>query len=457
MLSSVLLLLVYRQLQRVLGEELFGLWALTMAVFSSAKLLELGLGITVTKLTAEYDLINENRLISKVINSALLLQFMILAVVMIPLYYFMIYVLHYALPVIYYDLINDLTIVSLMILVGSSFTSIFIGVLEGFKRMDLKLLVIILPQLLFLFLLTISDSNMGILEVLNLYLIQILFFVILSLLTAFIISKHNVFHSVFSSNEFKKMFFFGGTIQLSGLLALALDPLTKIIISRSTGLINVGLFELFIQIIGKGRLIVVSANQALIPYFSKLNVNNKKSELKELLIRNVNFLLSIVTLMSSVLIILGPFLYSFVSNGEIMSLDNYYLFILISISWLFNILATPWYYMNIGTSKVNLNLRSHLLTAIINLIGMFVIFYFEYNDLHLIIYFYCFSIFIGTLYLIKFSLFKLLNNYFYLLLIISILCSFFIGLSTLSLFIKSTLLLIISIPLIYRVLSKIKI
>jgi hypothetical protein len=89
-----------------LGEELFGLWALTMAVFSSGKLLELGLGITVTKLTAEYDLITENRLISKVINSALLLQFMILAVVMIPLYYFMIYVLHYALPVIYYDLIS---------------------------------------------------------------------------------------------------------------------------------------------------------------------------------------------------------------------------------------------------------------------------------------------------------------------------------------------------------------
>ena len=38
LLSAILLLFVYKQLQRVLGEEMFGLWALTMAVFSGGKL-----------------------------------------------------------------------------------------------------------------------------------------------------------------------------------------------------------------------------------------------------------------------------------------------------------------------------------------------------------------------------------------------------------------------------------
>ena len=71
-------------------------------------------------------------------------------------------------------------------------------------------------------------------------------------------------------DTFREMMGYGVNVQLASLSMILFDPLTKALMAKFGGATAAGYFEMANQVVIKGRALIVSANQAIVPKVAQL-------------------------------------------------------------------------------------------------------------------------------------------------------------------------------------------
>jgi O-antigen/teichoic acid export membrane protein len=153
------------------------------------------------------------------------------------------------------------------------------------------------------------------------------------------------------------------SFQFVSLLSMAMDPLTKGLLSRFGSLEMVTYFEMGTRLIGQVRGIVVNANQVLVPTFAQ--VSQADAPQVDVLFRKSYAVIFFVTVCSFGLLAASLPLLDILWLGA-----EHPVFVktamILCLGWLINTLAVPAYFACLGTGAMRGVVQSHLLMALLN-------------------------------------------------------------------------------------------
>jgi len=151
---------------------------------------------------------------------------------------------------------------------------------------------------------------------------------------------------------------FGWRFQVAALIAAALDPLAKAMAVSFGGLAFSGLFEILLRIVGGGRTIFANGFQVLAPAIARLEGEARR----DVLTAGFALALRIALLFGVVFMAWTPLVVALVTGNGPGALVPVALFV---VAWAINLLSGPSYFAAIGLGLGSLNLRSHLIMAVL--------------------------------------------------------------------------------------------
>jgi O-antigen/teichoic acid export membrane protein len=406
LLSGLLVFILYRLITNTLGIASLGIWSVVIATVSTSRLADFGLGSAVTKFVASDLAKGDSKSAAKSVETSLVavgvIAFFILILVS-P-------IIRYLLSLIFVgdDLVSALNllpyaIASLWLVLTST---ILLSSFDGAQLMLTRAVIVVVGQLIMLVFSLVLIPNFGLLGLALGQLIQGLFLLISSwVLLRKALDGLSVLPSYFSKKIFIKMFKYGFNVQVSGIVSMLFDPLTKALMAKFGGASITGLFEIANQVVLKVRALIISANQAVIPKVAELMEKDQKN-IKDLYVKNIKVLLLITMFAFSILLIWIQPLISFLLKD---APDNFYLiYYSLALAWFANTLASPAYFFNLGIGSVKDNTVTHVFMGLLNLIFGLIFGY--YYGWHGVLFAYVFSLTIASLYLaINFEI-RYMNN-----------------------------------------------
>jgi O-antigen/teichoic acid export membrane protein len=193
---------------------------------------------------------------------------------------------------------------------------------------------------------------------------------------------------------FKEMFSYSIHLQLSSLMSMMLEPISKLLLGYFGTMSSVGYFEMANRLVMQIRNVVVNANQALVPMLSKSHTNNENLTISYLKTLKVLFVVSLVGYS------FVAFLTPFVSKIWVGSYEKDFIYFtyIILFSLGINTLAGAAYFTNMATGDVRFNTQSQAIMGIYNIFLAIVFGY--YFSAYGVVTSYALSIIIGSLWLI---------------------------------------------------------
>jgi O-antigen/teichoic acid export membrane protein len=193
---------------------------------------------------------------------------------------------------------------------------------------------------------------------------------------------------------FKEIFSYSVHLQLSSLMAMFLEPVTKIILGYFGSMASVGYFDMANRLVMQVRNIIVNANQAVVPMLSKYHTEG--SNLYDKYIQNLKILLALSLVSNGVLAFLTPFISKiWIGSVEKEFIDFSYI-IIFSIA--INLIAGAAYFTNMANGMVKYNSYSQIVIAVLN-ISLSLILGFLYSSYGVVIG-YGIAIVLGSLWLV---------------------------------------------------------
>lgn len=363
-LGTGLLFLLYRFINQSIGVSEFGIWSVVLATVAVSHLTDLGLTAGITRFVAR-DIGRANPIrAGQVIDTVMITMAAMVAILSIPLYYLGTVLL----PLFFKG--HDLALARLILpyaLVSLWFTMLSTavqGALDGCQRMDIRAALMLSGQLLFLLLALWLIPRHGILGLAWAQLLQGM----ISVAAGRIILRRLVPHLRvmplrWNPQTLKEMISYGLNIQASTALLLLFDPVTKALLARLGGPATAGLFEMANQVVLKARALIISANQAVVPYIAA-TPDPAQGTLNTSYARNMRSVYSTAIPMFSMVALWSP-LVSWVLLGSIDP-DFIKMAALLSAAWCINVFNAPAYFFNMGTGAVHWNTWCQLITSLSN-------------------------------------------------------------------------------------------
>jgi O-antigen/teichoic acid export membrane protein len=362
LISIIVLFILYRVVNQSLGATEFGFWSILMGISSAARLADFGLGASCTYFCAKWFGKGQSRLalqsVDTTSHAVLLILLFILPIAAIALshsYYLF-------LPP---ELVNRAIIFTPFLLVTVAFGMLALvqqGGIRGINKGYLASMINISGYAILLCGALKYTPKYGIFGLIIVQLIQALTVFVASYICLSISLESPIFRMpTISLRLLSQMISYGLNVQASSALSLFLDPVAKILLSRYGGIEASGYFELANQAAYKLRSLVVSANEAIVPYLVMSETANR------LYLERANkyiLLLSVVPMLL-IMLAISPYFTSFlgVSSGQVV-IKN--IFVISSFVWSLNALASGAYFSNMGSARVGTNTVSSLIMSFIN-------------------------------------------------------------------------------------------
>jgi O-antigen/teichoic acid export membrane protein len=143
------------------------------------------------------------------------------------------------------------------------------------------------------------------------------------------------------------------------------DPLTKALLSKFGGLSMVGYFEMASKMIRQLRLLIVSANQVLLPAIANLKEKTPE-KIQSVYLTSYQLVFYLALPLFSLIIVCTPII-SVLWIGYYESIFVTF-GILLAIGWFLNTLSAPAYYANLGTGELRWNVVGHTVILLLNAI-----------------------------------------------------------------------------------------
>lgn len=359
--SALLLFFLYRFLLQTLGAEQLGIWAVVLASTSVARLSDMGLSGAALKFVAKNFAAGKQDVASNVVQTASISIGAVLAVLLMLVYPLLKIILAWVVPT--HALAQAISILpwAVLSLWFGLVAGIFQSALDGCGRMDIRNIILIVCNVLYLggaFWLVPSYGLEGLAKG------QFVQSVVLAAMSWLAIRKQLPnspwLPYVWKLDLFKQMFRYALNFQISSLGAMLFDPVVKFLITKFGGLSDVAFYEMANQVIMKVRGVLISAFQAVVPAIAGVAeddheklVSMYRKSYRVLSFIAVPYFMGFCMALPLISILwIGHIEIKFVTFGG-----------LLCVGWMLSNVGVPAYFHNIGTGHLAWNTATHLMTT----------------------------------------------------------------------------------------------
>jgi O-antigen/teichoic acid export membrane protein len=365
-LVSGVLFFLYKFLLKILGVEQFGIWSLILAVTSVTQVANLGLFGSVVKFVAKYVARNEDKNVSRVIQTAGISIGVIIGFVILAGYPLIKWLLGLVVPTSSLSLAMDILPLALFSLWLTAITGVFQSAIDGFQKIYIRNLLtiggsIFYALLCFIFAPKYRLIGLAYAQIINNTAILIVSWVLIRRLLPVL----PVFPYQWNKDIFKEIINYGINFQIITITGMFAEPTTKTLLSKFGGLSMVGYYEMANRMVLQFRALIVSANQVLVPTIAELQEKSPE-RIRSVYLTNYNLLFYLAFSFYTLIIISTPL----ISEIWIGHYERIFIVfaILLAIGWFLNTLSVASYFANLGTGNLRWNVIGHIIAAILNII-----------------------------------------------------------------------------------------
>ena len=361
--SMLIVVLLYRYLMGKLGPEILGAWSLVSAFIGIARIGELGISVSMSKMLAESNEHASVRRDCSIFPTGMWIAIVSGCICVSVSIWFVSHYVHLEIASnVAVDLIKSTALATLFSIISSPMRA---G-LDGIHRADLRQLANFSQQFMFLafsilFIPYWGASGFAVAQASSALFGLVVIAVLAKrvLITRFTMQSFNMLIA-------RRMLSIGLPMQGSLACQQFYEPLTKLMLERLGGLAAVSVFEIANKLIIQLRSLIVSAMEPLVPYISSIaqnNDNNGKRQLESY--RNTISLVWIISFVGFGSVICMFPLASLFLLGNIN--NTFLLFgLILAIAWGINTLSAPAFFFMISTDMQRQTLVSFVIIAIGN-------------------------------------------------------------------------------------------
>ncbi|MGQ0696844.1 MAG: lipopolysaccharide biosynthesis protein [Panacagrimonas sp.] len=364
-ITSVMLFVLYRVILDTVGADRLGIWSVVLATASASRIGELGLSASVTRFVAKYRASGEDREAGYAIQTAaisiagLLITASLLAYPLLDILFHRLFsgtALDEALALLPFALVS---------FVLTAVAAVFQSGLDGCLRYDRRAVLVVLAQFAFLIAALWLTPRFGLLGLAWAQIGQGALLVIAGwLFLRPLIPGLPWLPRQWRRTSFREMLGYGVQFQIGAIAMMLFDPVTKALLGKFGGLSAAGYFEMASQFVGKARLLIISANQVLVPLVARLGANSSQA-LGNLYRANLRLIVAFALPLCAVVAAWAPLL----SEVWIGRLEPQFVFFVgfLALTMAINIFAGPAFFSNMGTGRIGWTAASQVLMGLANL------------------------------------------------------------------------------------------
>jgi O-antigen/teichoic acid export membrane protein len=363
---GIVYLFLYKFILAQIGIKLLGVWSLIIATTSVVSLANFGISSSIVKFVSIYNTQKRTDLIIKLIFTSLIFTISTYALISIIIYFSGTSLLHLIIEEDYINIAITILPFSLVSLILNAISGVFNSAIDGIQKNYIKSYIIIFSSIILLLTSVLLTPKFGILGLVYAQIFQSIFVLIITIISfkkLFYISLD--FRWNWDSALFKEIFNYGIKVQVSSILEMTFEPITKLLLSKYGGLTMVGFYEMATRLTVQLRSLIVSANQVIIPVIAESKENNP-SNIKIIYIKLFSIILYLDILLTSFIIVFAPVI-SLIWIGYYESIFVN-IVILSSVSIFFNITSSPAYFHYMGEGKLNWIVMSILISFLTNIL-----------------------------------------------------------------------------------------
>lgn len=364
--TGLTLFFLYGYLVRVLGIDAIGMWSLIVASTSVARISELGLSGSALRYVSKYLALNNKRKAADALQTATItiaILFALLVVIILPAAR---HILSWLLKPTDVELGLQLLPYGLASLWLVGIAACIQAGLDGCHRADLRSIATIAASLLHLGLVVLLVPKYGLFGLAAAQILQGGFLVgLVWLMVRRTLTPLPIFPIHWSKSAFLEMWRYGTTYQLTGIVAMLVDPTIKILLTSFGSLANVGYYEMAYKMVSKVESLAAVASRVFVPYISKL-FELSPEKIPKFVARAVEIMFAISSMLFGALIAFSPFI-SVLWIGQYEATFVLYAWLLIIGHFVISI-TFPVYHANMGMGKMMWNLSSRAAAAVVGII-----------------------------------------------------------------------------------------
>jgi len=364
--SGIVLFFLYRYLIDHLGLEILGLWSVVLASTSIARLSDLGLSGSVIKFVARYHALKDGVQTSNVIQTAAISISVLMAVLIIIIYPLLDDLLALVIPEKMMPNVIDILPFAVLSLWLSSVGGVFQSGLDGCQRMDIRNIIMIISNILYLVLVMVLVPAYGLVGLAVSQVIQ----GFLVLMISWFVLRMNIrslpFVPVYwSVSKFKEMFSYALNFQVNSVAVMFFGPATKFLMSYFGGLVMVGYYEMANQVVLRLRSLLISGNEAVSPAVAEMHEVTPE-DVSQLYVKSYRILFFLAVPFYAAMLVALPV----VSELWLGKVEPEFIWfgLILGVGYGVCNLVGPAYFVNLGTGDLTWNSVSHVLMAFLNLV-----------------------------------------------------------------------------------------
>jgi len=363
-ITTGVMLVLYRYLIMSVGIERLGVWSIVMAAGSALRLGDLGLSGSASKFVAKYQALKQFNEVSSVIQTTTLSLLVIIGLFLAILYPLLNSGLGLVFPMTAIEEARILLPFSLVYLWLMSISATFQAALDGCLRTDLRGMVVIGGSVLLLGVALLLVPRYGLLGLVYAQIGQAFITAIAGwlLLRTTVKQLPSVPHQ-WRYGCFKEMLGYGANLQVINICVMLFEPVTKILLGKFGGLSVAGYYEMAQRIVAQIRAVLLAANQILVPVVAQLHETDAR-KIQDIYCAGYRLLLYLSLPAFTGIMALSPVISEF-WIGEYKKSFVLYLMILCGAA-VIHIISVPAYFMNLGTGYLKYNVAGHFLMTVSN-------------------------------------------------------------------------------------------
>jgi O-antigen/teichoic acid export membrane protein len=356
---------LYRILLEKLGVKLLGVWSLVIATSSIATLANFGFASGLVKFVSEFNAKNEYEKINKFLFTAFISLLLFFLVIIILIYILAFLFIDRIVPSEYVRLTLSILPFSLVCLLINSLGGIFTGTLEGFQKNYIRNIAYIITSVGYFVLALLLLPRFGLK---GLAIAQIAQAVVIFFVAFYHVKKlcpgFRIYNWDWDKDVFKSLFNYGFKFQVISVFQMLYEPMTKILISRYSGISTLGFYEMASRFVNQFRAIISTMNQVTVPVVAHY-FHTDKTAIQSIYKRSMSYVVLLVFPLVAFIVLFIPHLsVLWVGKLEPIFINSSYI---LSISLLVNVLNAPAYFSSLGEGKLNGLLIMHFLIAALNI------------------------------------------------------------------------------------------
>lgn len=363
--SAVMLFFLYRYLLSKLGAEQLGVWAVVLSSTSVARLSDMGLSGAAAKFVAKNLASGDRNVASHVVQTASLSIGAVLAILLILAYPILLFVLAWVIPANSMYLAKSILPWAILSLWFGMVSGIFQSALDGCQRMDIRNVILIFCNVVYLISVFWLVPNYGLAGLAKGQFVQSVALAVLGWLAIRRqLSFSAVIPHVWEKALFNEMFSYAVNFQISSIASMLFEPVTKFLLTKYGGLSETAYYEMASQLIMKVRAIVISGFQAVVPVIAGVG-NDDQDRLSDMYRKSYR-VLNYISLPYYMTFGMALPLISILWVGRI-EIRFIVFSSLLCCGWMLANIGVPAYFHNIGTGHLKWNTVNHLLTAFLSI------------------------------------------------------------------------------------------